>query len=170
MMRAAERCDASDQRDALVEVLSRSQWLGSSASGALSRQFARGVGGAATPLRFNHFHDDRAHRSDPGEGCWILSQLSRWGWCPFPANRQEILSQVYRPDLYQRALDLAGFAALPLSRRAFRLADGIAFDQDDPLAYLRALPGQPSPPVRPLPLNTPGAAAPLAVTPPTAPH
>ena len=169
LMRAAERCDASDQRDALVEVLSRSQWLGGSASGALSRQFARGVGGAATPLRFNHFHDDRAHRSDPGEGCWILSQLSRWGWCPFPANRQEILSQVYRPELYQRALELAGFAALPLSRRAFRLADGIAFDQDDPLAYLQALPGQPSPPVRPLPLSTPADAL-ATVSTPTAPH
>ncbi len=159
LMRAAERCDASDQREAMVQVLSQPQWLGSRASGALSQQFARGEGGAVTPMRFNHFHADRAHRSDPAEGCWILSQLSRWGWCPFPANRQEILSQVYRPELYQRALELAGFAALPLSRRAFQLADGIPFDQDDPLAYLQALPGQPAPPVRPLALSTPADAA-----------
>ena len=159
LMRAAERCDASDQRDALVQLLSQPQWLGSRASGALSRQFAQGEGGAVTPMRFNHFHADRAHRSDPAEGCWILTQLSRWGWCPFPANRLEILSQVYRPELYQRALEQAGFAALPLGRRAFRLADGIPFDQDDPLAYLQALPGQPSPPVRPLALSAPADAA-----------
>ncbi len=170
LMQAAERCDDGDQRDAMVRVLSQPQWLGSRASGALSRQFERGEGGAVTPMRFNHFHADRAHRSDPAEGCWILSQLSRWGWCPFPANRQEILSQVYRPELYQRALDLAGFAALPLSRRAFLLADGIPFDQDDPLGYLQSLPGQPSPPVRPLPLSTPADAARADVSTSSAPH
>ena len=157
LMRAAERCDDSGERDALVQVLSQHQWLGQRASGALSRQFDR-HDGRGLPMRFNHFHADRAHRSDPGEGCWILTQLSRWGWCPFPANRLEILSQVYRPELYQRALELAGFASLPLSRRAFRLADGLAFDQDDPLGYLARLPDQPAPSVRPLPLQAPAAA------------
>ncbi|MEB3271045.1 MAG: nitrate ABC transporter ATP-binding protein [Synechococcus sp.] len=153
LMRAAERCDDSSERDALVQVLSQHQWLGQRASAALSRQFDRGDG-RDLPMRFNHFHADRAHRSDPAEGCWILAQLSRWGWCPFPANRLEILSQVYRPDLYQRALERAGFASLPLSRRAFALADGLVFDQDDPLGYLAQLPGQPRPAVRPLPLPT----------------
>ena len=157
LMRAAERCDDSGERDALVQVLSQHQWLGQRASGALSRQFDR-HDGRGLPMRFSHFHADRAHRSDPGEGCWILTQLSRWGWCPFPANRLEILSQVYRPELYQRALELAGFASLPLSRRAFRLADGLAFDQDDPLGYLARLPDQPAPSVRPLPLQAPAAA------------
>jgi len=170
LMRASERCDASDQRDAMVAVLSQPQWLGSRASGALSRQFEHGEGGAATVMRFNHFHADRAHRSDPAEGCWILTQLSRWGWCPFPANRLEILSQVYRPELYQRALELAGFAALPLSRRTFRLADGITFDQDDPLGYLQALPGRPAPPVRPLTLSPPTGAAKAGVSTTTAVH
>ncbi len=161
LMRAAERCDDSGERDALVQLLSQFQWLGQRASGALSRQFDRNDG-AGLPMRFNHFHADRAHRSDPAEGCWILAQLSRWGWCPFPTNRLEILSQVYRPELYQRALEQAGFASLPLSRRAFALADGLSFDQDDPLGYLAQLPGQPSPSVRPLqlPLPTPTAAAP----------
>ena len=158
LMRAAERCDDSSERDALVQVLSQHQWLGMRASGALSRQFDRDDG-QGLPMRFNHFHADRAHRSDPAEGCWILTQLSRWGWCPFPANRLEILSQVYRPELYQRALEQAGFASLPLSRRAFALADGLAFDQDDPLGYLARLPDQPAPSVRPLPLQAPVATA-----------
>ena len=158
LMRAAERCDDSGERDPLVQVLSQHQWLGQRASSALSRQFDRGDG-QALAMRFNHFHADRAHRSDPAEGCWILTQLSRWGWCPFPANRLEILSQVYRPDLYQRALEQAGFASLPLSRRAIALADGLVFDQDDPLGYLTQLPGQPTPVVRPLPLQAPAAAA-----------
>ena len=46
------------------------------------------------------------------EGAWILTQFSRWGWNFFPSNRVELLSQVYRNDLCNRALELAGFAAL----------------------------------------------------------
>jgi nitrate/nitrite transport system ATP-binding protein len=166
LMRAAERCDDSEQRDAMVQVLSQPQWLGSRAAAALSRQFGVRPEGGVGVLRFNHFHADRAHASNPAEGCWILAQLSRWGWCPFPSNRLELLSQIYRPDLCERALSLAGFAALPLPRGAFRLADGLRFDQDDPLAYLQALPGHPSPVVQalPVPLSTP-VNAPVSASP-----
>jgi len=162
LMRGAECCDDSDQREAMVAVLSQPQWLGTRASGALSHQFDFKEKTANGLLRFNHFHADRAHRSDPGEGCWILTQMSRWGWCPFPSNRLEILSQVYRPDLCEQAQERAGFAALPLPRRRFALADGIPFDQDAPLAYLSALPGSPMPLVQALMLSgaadTPDAA------------
>jgi nitrate/nitrite transport system ATP-binding protein len=156
LMRAAERCDDGSQREAMVQVLSLPQWLGSRAADALSRPFAtRPERGGV--LRFNHFHADRAHVSNPAEGCWILTQLSRWGWTPFPSNRLELLSQIYRPDLCERAQELAGFAALPLPRTSITLADGLRFDQDEPMAYLRSLPGQPSPPVRalPVPLSQP---------------
>ncbi len=161
LMRAAERCDDSSQREAMVQVLSQSQWLGSRAAGALSRQFEARPDGGLGVLRFNHFHSDRAHVSNPAEGCWILSQLSRWGWTPFPSNRVELLSQIYRPDLCERAQELAGFAALPLPRSPIRLADGLRFDQDDPLGYLQSLPGRPCPPVQalPVPPSAPGAAA-----------
>lgn len=159
LMRAAERCDNSDQRGAMVEALSQPQWLGTRASEALSRQFAYADRAASGLLRFNHFHADRAHRSDPAEGCWMLTQISRWGWSPFPSNRLEILSQVYRPDLCEQAQSLAGFAALPLPRRRFALADGIPFDQDEPLVYLSSLPGRPTPPVQTLALPFPPASA-----------
>ncbi|KEF41490.1 MAG: hypothetical protein ER33_11215 [Cyanobium sp. CACIAM 14] len=152
LMRAAERCDDGGQRWAMVQVLSQPQWLGTRAAGALVQQFSVEPEGDSTGMPFNRFHADRAHASNPAEGCWILTQLSRWGWCPFPSNRVELLSQVYRPDLCERAQSLAGFAALPLPRGAFLLADGLRFDQDDPLAYLQQLPGRPSPPVQPLPV------------------
>ncbi|MFM7087476.1 MAG: nitrate ABC transporter ATP-binding protein [Cyanobium sp.] len=150
LMRAAERCDDSDQRQAMVQVLSQPQWLGRRASSALSRQFRLRPEEETARMRFNHFHVDRAHVSHPAEGCWILSQLARWSWCPFPSNRVELLSQVYRQDLCERALEQAGFAVLPLPRGNFLLADGLRFDPDDPLAYLRQLPGEPAPPLRPL--------------------
>jgi nitrate/nitrite transport system ATP-binding protein len=143
LIRAGARCDDSDQRGTLTQVLSQPQWLGTRAAIALQRQFDLGTG--ATPsqlLRFNQFHADRCHLPNPAEGAWILSQFSRWGWSAFPSNRVELLTQVYRADLYAQAMELAGYANLRPSRQAFTLADGIPFHQDDPLAYLKALPDQ----------------------------
>ncbi|MFN9548305.1 MAG: nitrate ABC transporter ATP-binding protein [Cyanobacteriota bacterium] len=148
LMRAAERCDDGGRRADLTRVLSQPQWLGTRAAIALGRQFDLGTG--APPgelLAFNRYHADRAHLPNRAEGAWILSQFSRWGWCPFPSNRLELLSQVYRPDLCDRALEIAGYPVLRPDRHPFTLADGIPFHQDDPLAYLRALPGSPEPPV-----------------------
>ncbi len=148
LMRAAERCDDGAKRPELTRVLSQPQWLGTRAVIALGRQFDTGTGDPPRQLlAFNRYHTDRAHIPNRAEGAWILSQFSRWGWCPFPSNRLEILSQVYRPDLCDRALEAAGYPVLRPDRRPFALADGIPFHQDDPLAYLRALPGAPEPPV-----------------------
>ncbi|MEB3318441.1 MAG: nitrate ABC transporter ATP-binding protein [Cyanobacteriota bacterium] len=153
LIRAAERCDDGGRRADLTRVLSQPQWLGTRAVIALSRQFDMGTG--APPgelLAFNRYHADRAHLPNRAEGAWILSQFSRWGWCPFPSNRLELLSQIYRPDLCDQALELAGYPVLRPDRHPFTLADGIPFNQDDPMAYLKALPGSPQPPVAPVTL------------------
>ena len=157
LMRGAELCDDGGRREELTAVLSQPQWLGSQAALALRSQFAD-EDGSGTRLPYNRYHSDRAHVPNRAEGAWLLSQFSRWGWCPFPSNRVELLAQAYRPDLCDRALERAGYAALRPDRRPFTLADGIAFDQDDPLGYLRHLPGSPQPPQAPVPL--PAAAVP----------
>ena len=148
LMRAGARCDDGGRRDELASLLSQPQWLGRRAAIALRNQFDDGTDEKPrTLLHFNRFHADRAHVPNPAEGAWILSQFSRWGLCPFPTNRVELLAQVYRPDLCDRALARAGYAALRPDRHPFLLADGIAFDQDTPLDYLRSLPDATEPPL-----------------------
>ncbi len=160
LMKAAERCDDGGQRTALTKILSQNQWLGRRAEIALQRQFDYGNDERPQALiQFNRYHFDRAHIPNRAEGAWILSQFSRWGWCPFPSNRLELLSQIYRPDLCDRALALAGYPSLRPDRHPFRLADDIPFDQDDPLSYLKALPGAPEPPVAQIPLPSLSAPA-----------
>ena len=160
LMRAAERCDDGARRPELTRVLSQPQWLGTRASIALGRQFDSGTGEAPRQLlAFNRYHADRAHLPNRAEGAWILSQFSRWGLCPFPSNRVELLAQVYRPDLCDKALQAAGYPVLRPDRHPFALVDGIPFDQDDPLAYLRALPGSPTPPLALIPFPGDGATA-----------
>jgi nitrate/nitrite transport system ATP-binding protein len=138
LMRGAEPCDDGSRREELTTLLSQPQWLGTQAAVALRTQFAD-EDGSGTRLPYNRYHADRAHVPNRAEGSWLLSQFSRWGWCAFPTNRVELLSQVYRPDLCERSLEQAGYPALRADRRPFTLADGIAFDQDNPLDYLREL-------------------------------
>ncbi len=158
LMRGAQICDDGGQHDSLVGLLSRPQWLGSGSAVALQRQFDLGLGTPSSErMPLNRFHSDRAHVANSAEGAWILSQFSRWGRSVFPSNRVELLSQVYRNDLCNRALERAGFAALRPERQPFLLADGLAFDQDDPLAYLSALPFSAATATEPVPLPS-GAA------------
>jgi len=163
LMRGAQLCDDGGQHDALVGLLSRPQWLGAGAAVALQRQFNLGTGAPSSErLPLNRYHSDRAHVANPAEGAWILTQFSRWGWSFFPSNRVELLSQVYRNDLCNRALEQAGFAALRPERQPFALADGHPFDQDDPIAYLRALPFSAAAAVEAVSLPATGALRPLA--------
>ena len=141
LMRGGQICEDGTEHDRLVALLGQPQWLGSGSSLALQRQFALGDGEPdGTRLPLNRFHSDRAHLPNAAEGSWILTQFSRWGWSPFPSNRVELLSQVYRNDICMRALEAAGFAALRADRNPIQLSDGLAFDQDTPLEYLRQLP------------------------------
>ncbi len=158
LMRAAQICDDGGQHDELVELLSRPQWLGAGSAAALERQFNLGVDDPSSDrMPLNRYHSDRAHVANGAEGTWILSQFSRWGWSAFPSNRVELLSQVYRNDLCNRALELAGYPALRPERQPFALADGRSFDQDDPLAYLRDLPFSAAVAVEPISLPPPAA-------------
>ena len=158
LMRAGASCDDGGRRDELARLLSQPQWLGRRAAIALRNQFDDGTDEQPrTLLHFNCYHADRAHVPNPAEGAWILTQFSRWGLCPFPTNRLELLAQVYRPDLCDRALARAGYAALRPDRHPFLLADGIAFDQDTPLDYLRSLPDATQPPLASVTLPPPSA-------------
>ncbi|MBM5799368.1 MAG: ATP-binding cassette domain-containing protein [Cyanobacteria bacterium K_DeepCast_35m_m2_023] len=140
LMRAARRCDDGDYHSSLVGLLSQPGWLGASSALALERQFNLGTGEASnTRLPLPRYHSYQAQLANPAEGAWILTQFSRWGWTPLPSNRIELLSQVYREDLCNQALETAGFTALRPERRPFPLQDGVSFDQDDPITYLQQL-------------------------------
>ncbi|MFM8525521.1 MAG: nitrate ABC transporter ATP-binding protein [Cyanobacteriota bacterium] len=141
LMRAGQWCDDGAHRTQLTALLCQPRWLGPASAPALQRQFDFGTGERSSDLLLlNRYHADRAQTPDQAEGAWILTQFSRWGWSPFPANRLELLSQVYRLDLCDAALERAGLPVLRPDRQPFTLADGGRFDQDAPLHYLEGLP------------------------------
>lgn len=141
LIRGSQICEDGGQHDRLVGLLCRPTWLGPDSALALQRQVKFGEGTASpTQLPLNRYHSDRAHVANGAEGAWILTQFSRWGWSPFPSNRLELLSQVYRNDLCSAALERAGLAALRPERKPLPLSCGVAFDQDNPMDYLNQLP------------------------------
>jgi nitrate/nitrite transport system ATP-binding protein len=86
--------------------------------------------------RFNQFFVDQSNYPGQSEGLWILTQLARWGYTPFPKNWLEIIERVRRPDLYSEACRDLGLPDLEPDRQHFKLFDGMIFNPDDPVGYL----------------------------------
>jgi nitrate/nitrite transport system ATP-binding protein len=140
LLQACEYCDDYRNREAVVELLSRPQYLGVEPRylrPGLIDPYDRGWGEEPEQLlRFNQFFVDRSTYPGRSEALWILTQMARWGYAPFPKNWVEVIERVRRPELYSEAcrqLDLPGLEA---ERTTFALFDGMVFDPDDPMGYI----------------------------------
>jgi nitrate/nitrite transport system ATP-binding protein len=137
---ACEYCDDYRHREEIVALLAEARHVGAPAEvlrpGFLS-PFARGFGEEPEPLyRFHQFFVDRANCPGRAEALWILTQLARWEYTPFPRNWVEILERVRRPDLFGEACRQLGIPERESDRQGFALFDGLFFDPDDPIGYL----------------------------------
>lgn len=143
LMRACEYCDDHRNRAEVVELLSKPEYLGENAvycRPGLVESYDFGTEAPPQSLwRFNQFHVDQANYPNAREGMWILTQFARWGMAPFPKNRIEVLERVYRADLFNEASRVLGWPTIEPSRSPFALFDGVMFNPDDPLGYLRSL-------------------------------
>ncbi|GFE70277.1 nitrate ABC transporter ATP-binding protein [Chroococcus sp. FPU101] len=143
LLRACEYCDDRRNREEILGLLCKPEYVGSlpeyTRPGFLD-PYNKGDGSKPElHLRFNQFHVDQTNCPGRVEGLWILTQLARWGYAPFPRNWVEILERVRRPDLFGEAcreLDLPDFEP---DRHSFALFDGLVFDPDDPVGYLERL-------------------------------
>ena len=143
LLRACEYCDDRRNREEILGLLCRPEYVGSlpeyTRPGFLD-PYNRGDGSKPEQhLRFNQFHVDQTNCPGRVEGLWILTQLARWGYAPFPRNWVEILERVRRPDLFGEACRELDLPDLEPDRHSFALFDGLVFDPDDPMGYLERL-------------------------------
>jgi nitrate/nitrite transport system ATP-binding protein len=143
LLKACEYCDDRRNREEILQILCRDEYVGSlpeyTRPGFID-PYNRGTGEALETLtRFNQFHVDQANCPGRVEGLWILTQLARWGYAPFPKNWIEILERVRRPDLFGEACRQLGMPDSEPNRHSFALFDGMVFDPDDPVGYLERL-------------------------------
>ncbi len=94
------------------------------------------------PLReYAHhlFYGDGVNRPSRTEQLWMMTQLARWGHTPFPRNWVEILERLCRVGVFSTAARELGIMDIKYTRGPIQLFDGIAFDTEDPIAYLNNL-------------------------------
>jgi nitrate/nitrite transport system ATP-binding protein len=143
LIEACEYCDDRRNREEILELLSHPEYLGVKPEyirPGLIGPFARGNEPEPEHLsRFHQFHVDQANCPGRVEGLWILTQLARWGYAPFPRNWVEILERVRRPDLFGEACRQLGIPDIEPDRHSFQLFDKMVFNPDDPIGYLERL-------------------------------
>ncbi len=143
LLEAGEYCEDRRNREGIVGLLSQPEYLGVSAEyirpGFLGH-YNPGTGAPAQILpHFNQFHYDNTNCPGRVEGLWILTQMARWGLTPFPKNWIEILERVRRVDLFGEAARQLGWPDIEPDRAPFKLFDGVTFNPDDPIDYLKHL-------------------------------
>ncbi len=79
-----------------------------------------------------------AGRPDPVQAAWLYAQMVRWGQASISGDALATAKAVFRPDLYDAALDTRG-GSEPSPAGAFGAFAGPVFDPDDIAEYLASL-------------------------------
>ncbi len=141
LLEACEYCDDLRNREEILGLLCRPEYVGSlpeyTRPGFID-PYNRGNGQTPeTLMRFNQFYVDQSNCPGQADALWILTQLARWGYIPFPKNWSEIIERVRRPDLFGEACRELGWQDMGYERQSFKLFDGMVFNPDDPIGYLQ---------------------------------
>ncbi|UBF25253.1 nitrate ABC transporter ATP-binding protein [Kovacikia minuta CCNUW1] len=140
LIEACEYCDDRRNREEILELLCRPEYVGSKPEytrPGFIDPYDQGIGEEPqNHYRFNQFYVDHSTFPTRAEGLWILTQLARWGITPFPKNWIEVLERNRRLDLYGEAARQLGLPDNEPDRDAFHLFDGMIFNPDDPIGYL----------------------------------
>ncbi len=141
LLEACEYCDEPRHRMEVAEILSQQQYLGIplvAIAPSLTGPYLRSSSDPGQNLpRFHQFHLDNSNCPRRVEGLWILTQLARWNITPFPKNWIEVLERVRRVDIFLEASRQLGQVGIEPDRDSFQLFDGLVFDPDRPLEYLK---------------------------------
>jgi len=139
-LQACEYCDDFRNREEIIDLLCQPQYLGSPPQyvrpGLLDPYDLGNGESPQTLLRFNQFFIEQSTCPGRAEALWVLTQLARWGYTPFPKNWIEVIERVRRPDLYGEACRQLNLPDLEPDRKSFALFDGMVFNPDDPIAYI----------------------------------
>ncbi len=143
LIEACKYCEDPRNREEMVTILARPEYVGVDPAyirPGLIDPYLRIHGAEPEVLhRFNQFYTDNSTCPGRAEGLWILTQLARWGMTPFPKNWVEIIERTRRIDLYGEAARQLGLPDAEPDRDPFALFDGVMFNPNEPLNYLRSL-------------------------------
>jgi two-component system, oxyanion-binding sensor len=132
---AAKWVDDTANHAAVAARLARPEYLDVPEDGiaaALDGRLRLGLGAAKRDVDFMYFHRYAANAPRGVDGLWVYAQMVRWGQIAPSATAQRAAAEVFRPDLYCRALPAATLAAAappPFDRTEFVATDVPAYLQ-----------------------------------------
>lgn len=140
---ACEYCGDRRNREEILEMLCRPEYVGTAASylrpGFIDPYIRSRDAAPELMQRYIYFNVEQANCPKRAEALWTMTQLARWNLTPFPKNWVEISERVRRIDLYGEAARQLGLPDSEPDRDTFKLFDGVVFNPNDPLAYLNSL-------------------------------
>lgn len=143
LIEACQYCDQPRHRPQIVEWLSQPHYVGTLEDDirpGLMGALYRGIQDETEVMAgFNQFASGRNICPEKLENLWILTQMARWGLCPFPRNWITVLDQVLDTETFAAAATSLGIPDRAHDRGSLYFGDGSVFDGRDPVAYLDAI-------------------------------
>jgi nitrate/nitrite transport system ATP-binding protein len=141
LLSACEYCDDLRNREEIVEILSRPEYLDTNPESirpGFLDAYDKGDGQEAQFLpTYNQFFVNKTNYPDRTEMLWILTQLARWGMISFPKNWVDIIERVSRTDVFGEAA--RELEILDIGRDTpIWLFDGKVFNPSEPIEYIRS--------------------------------
>lgn len=110
LLEACEFCDAPENRDALVSVLARPEYVNASKESlrrGFSGEFDFGQNSTRTVRDFSIFHRDDANEPSSEKAGWVLQLIRASGQCPDPSALTFALGRrLFRTDIFEKAVRL----------------------------------------------------------------
>ncbi|BAY93586.1 MULTISPECIES: ABC transporter ATP-binding/substrate-binding protein [unclassified Tolypothrix] len=142
LLEACQYCDDIRNRQEIIELLSRSEYLNIDPAyirPGFIDPYDRGDGKAPQELTgYNQFYLHQTNYPNRTELLWMVTQMARWGLIPFPKNWVEVIERVCRTDIFGTAARDLGLLDIG-EDDPIHLFDGKVFNPSEPIEYLKGL-------------------------------
>jgi nitrate/nitrite transport system substrate-binding protein len=141
VVEASQYIDKLENRKHVADVVSKPQYINTSADAILGRllgDYDYGDGRREKDPMYMTFFDRDTNFPWKSHGTWWLSQFRRWGMVGADVDYAGIVDKVHRPDLYRAVAKDLGLAAPTQDAKVETLFDGVAFDPAEPERYAKS--------------------------------
>jgi len=147
VMEAQQWCDQDANKPEMAQILSKREWFKVPVTDILDRSLGKFNFGNGRTLEntnlMQKYWRDSASYPYQSHDLWFLTEDMRWGYLSADTDTKALIQAVNREDLWREAAKAIGVpeADIPTttSRGVETFFDGVAFDPQNPQAYLSSL-------------------------------
>ncbi|BAC08902.1 CmpA/NrtA family ABC transporter substrate-binding protein [Thermosynechococcus vestitus] len=147
VIEAQQWCDQDANKPEMAKILSKREWFKVPVEDILDRSLGKFDFGNGRILEdknlMQKYWRDNASYPYQSHDLWFLTEDMRWGYLPPDTDAKALIQKVNREDIWREAAKTIGVSAAEIptttSRGVETFFDGVAFDPQNPQAYLNSL-------------------------------